>query len=108
MSTRKISVWILGDQLLTSHPALTAAEAMVGRENVVVCLIESTHHLTRYPTQRKRLVLLLSALRHYAARLQEAGYTVDLRRAADFRRGLQAHLAEFQPELLLSNGGGVV
>lgn len=91
--TRPISVWILGDQLLQSHPALAVAEAAVGREHVRVLLIESAARLAQQPYQRKKLALLLSAMRHYAAELESLGYVVDYRRATDFRSGLAAHLA---------------
>lgn len=61
-------VWILGDQLLAEHPALAAATDAAGRENV--------------------RVLLLSAMRHYAAALREAGYAVECVQAASFADGL--------------------
>ena len=93
MSTTQ-TVWILGDQLLQTHPALEAATAAVGRENMRVVLIESQARRRKYPYQRKKLVLLLSAMRHYAAALEAAGYRVDYRQAATFTDGLRAHLAE--------------
>jgi deoxyribodipyrimidine photolyase-related protein len=97
-----ISVWILGDQLLQAHPALVAAEAVAGRERVRVVLIESAARLAQQPYQRKKLVLLLSAMRHYAAALEAQGYIVDYRRAADFAGGLAAHLAATGSERLLT------
>lgn len=91
-ASRPVTVWILGDQLLQAHPALAAAEALVGRAHVRVLLIESAARLAQQPYQRKKLVLLLSAMRHYAAELEAAGFTVDYRRAPDFAHGLRAHL----------------
>ncbi|MFV9505605.1 MAG: cryptochrome/photolyase family protein [Oscillochloridaceae bacterium umkhey_bin13] len=88
-----LSVWILGDQLLTHHPALAAAEAQVGRDGVRVVLIESSARLAQQPYQRKKLVLLLSAMRHYANELRAAGFQVDYRRAPTFLSGLRDHLA---------------
>ena len=100
--TRPISVWILGDQLLQDHPALAVAEAAVGREHVRVLLIESAARLAQQPYQRKKLVLLLSAMRHYAAELETRGYVVDYRRTADFRSGLAEHLAATDSARLLT------
>jgi deoxyribodipyrimidine photolyase-related protein len=42
----------------------------------------------RLPYQRKKLVLLFSAMRHYADKLQEQGYGVEILRAADMLSGL--------------------
>lgn len=92
-TSHAVTVWILGDQLLQSHPALAAAEALVGRAHVRVVLIESAARLGQQPYQRRKLVLLLSAMRHYAAELEAAGFAVDVRRAPDFVRGLHDHLA---------------
>jgi len=97
-----ITVWILGDQLLQQHPALAAAEAAVGRDGVRVLLIESAARLAQQPYQRKKLALLLSAMRHYGAALAAAGYQVDYRQAADFRSGLHEHCAQQQPTRLLT------
>ena len=60
MSADRTSVWILGDQLLLDHPALSAEE-YTERGQICVVLIESTARLTQLPYQRKKLVLLLSA-----------------------------------------------
>ncbi len=97
-----ISVWILGDQLLRAHPALISAEAAVGRGGVRVLLIESAARLHQQPYQRKKLVLLLSAMRHYAATLTAMGYQVDYRQAPDFLSGLRAHCAAHRPARLLT------
>ncbi len=97
-----ISVWVLGDQLLRAHPALISAEAAVGRDGVRVLLIESAARLHQQPYQRKKLVLLLSAMRHYAATLTAMGYQVDYRQAPDFLSGLRAHCAAHRPARLLT------
>lgn len=94
------TVWILGDQLLQEHPALQAAEAAVGREQVRVLLIESQTRRKKYPYQRKKLVLLLSAMRHYAQDLAAQGYHVDYRKAPTFSAGLHQHLDEYPTDRL--------
>lgn len=95
-------VWILGDQLLDTHPALAKAIADAGQSNVEVLLIESTQRLVHLPYQRKKLVLLLSAMRHYAAQLQDRGLAVSYVRAETFADGVQAHISETQPERLIT------
>ncbi len=103
MSTEpRISVWILGDQLMQTHPALQAAEAITERANISVVLVESERRKTRLPYQRKKLVLLISAMRHYAAQLRARGCTVDYVRAVDTMSGLRRHVADFQPTQVLT------
>lgn len=92
-----VTVWILGDQLLREHPALLAAEAQASRSQLRVVLVESERRKQKLPYQRKKLVLLISAMRHYAEELRAAGYTVDYRRASSVLAGLRQHVAEFQP-----------
>lgn len=80
------SVWVLGDQLLHDHPGLA-----LGRR---VVLIESLQRLRQRAYHKRKLGLILAAMRHYARQLRDQGYAVDLRQAPDFVSGLRAHLAE--------------
>jgi deoxyribodipyrimidine photolyase-related protein len=98
---RRTIVWILGDQLLGHHPALQLAEDEDGRAQVAVVLVESRRRLEKRPYQRKKLVLLLSAMRHYAAELRERGYQVQSVQAQTFERGLAQVVAEWRAERLL-------
>ncbi len=91
------TVWILGDQLLARHPALPPAG-----EPTTVLLIESRQRSQKLPYQRKRLVLLFSAMRHYAAELEGQGYQVDYVRAATFRDGWREHLARHRPARIVT------
>jgi deoxyribodipyrimidine photolyase-related protein len=100
MSDRRASVWILGDQLLAQHPALAAAEQEHARENLRVVLIESRARTERLPYQRKKLVLLFSAMRHYAEQLRQQGYIVAYIQAPTFLDGLRQHIAAWQPDRL--------
>jgi len=100
MSDKRASVWILGDQLLAQHPALAAAEQDHARENLRVVLVESAARARRLPYQRKKLVLLFSAMRHYAEALREQGYAVDQIQAPTFLDGLQQHVVAWRPERL--------
>jgi deoxyribodipyrimidine photolyase-related protein len=97
----KISVWILGDQLLNPHPALLAAEKQVPRENITVLLAESRSLTQRLPYHVKKMVLIFSAMRHYTQELTSAGYQVDYRQSPDFTSALSDHIDAYQPKKLL-------
>jgi deoxyribodipyrimidine photolyase-related protein len=94
------TVWILGDQLLRVHPALAAAEKVAGRDGLRVLLVESDARARQLPYQRKKLILLFSAMRHYVEQLREAGYGAEIVRAATFEEGLREHVAAHRPETL--------
>ena len=98
----RISVWILGDQLLLRHPALLAAEEQTDRAQISILLVESEARKRRLPYQRKKLVLLISAMRHYADQLRGQGYVVDYVRTTDTITGLRRHLADYQPAHLIT------
>lgn len=98
-----ITVWILGDQLLAQHPALQAAEKMAGsRDNLRVLLVQSLARCRRLPYQRKKLVLLFSAMRHYAQELGQQGYHVAYLTAPTFTIALQDHCATHFPDHLVT------
>lgn len=100
--TQPISAWILGNQLLSEHPALLSAEESTAKEEVRVLLVESQHLLKHRPSHPAKLILLLSAMRHYAAALENAGYRIDYRQAPSFLTGIQGHLKSHNPSRLLS------
>ena len=95
----RVTIWILGDQLLQDHPAVAAA---LPGEEARILLIESDEALSRRAYQPQKLALLLSAMRHYAAEWRERGWEVDLLGAATFMDGLRAHVAAHQPERLVT------
>ena len=80
--------------LKAKHPVLPAAS---DAENIVVLLIESWQRMQKLPYQRKRLVLLLSAMRHYADDLRAQRYTVDYVQVDNFMAGWQQHVAHHNP-----------
>lgn len=59
------------------------------RDDVIVVLLESVAKGASLPWHRQKLVLLLSAMRHFAASLEAAGYRVMLRRAPSYAEGLR-------------------
>ncbi len=58
--------------------------------SVVACFIESVEKGDALPWHRQKLVLILSAMRHFADALIAAGYRVDYRRAETYEAGLVA------------------
>ena len=96
-----VTVWILGDQLLRAHPALTLAEEQNDRDQIVVLMIESEARARRYAYQLKKLVLLFSAMRHYADRLRSAGYQVDYQISPSTTHAMKAHIQLHHPGKLL-------
>ena len=102
MSEPICTVWVLGDQLLALHPAIEAARAITSKANIRILLIESGTRLQKHPYQRKKLVLLLSAMRHYAETLRANGFLVDYQQADSFAAGLRAHVAATKPTRLLT------
>ena len=97
---RRASVWITGDQLLAGHPAVREAELEFGRDGIEIVLIESRARRSHFPYHRQKLVLVLSAMRHYAEELRRSGYAVDYRQAESISAGLIGHLQRVAPEKL--------
>lgn len=85
-----IGIWILGDQLHATQAALAASNPGQAR----VLLIESTSVLERRAFHQQKLVLVWSAMRHFAAELEQAGWAVDQRQAASFSEALAAWVDE--------------
>lgn len=97
-----VTVWILGDQLLHDHPALTLAEEQNDRNQFLVLMIESEARTRRFPYQSKKLVLLFSAMRHHAERLRLFGYQVDFRISSTTAQAIEDHHQMHHPEALLT------
>ncbi|MDX1436487.1 MAG: cryptochrome/photolyase family protein [Anaerolineales bacterium] len=94
----RTTVWILGDQLLKIHPAIQKAEEEHPRSSIQVLLIENRARISRLPYHRKKIVLLLSAMRHYAVELKNQGYEVDYIQAPSLQAGLARHFQAWNPE----------
>jgi deoxyribodipyrimidine photolyase-related protein len=82
-----IGVWILGDQLSRSGAALATVAA--GEPAVSILLIESLAHVQVRPYHQQKLVLVWSAMRHFAQELRTEGYAVHYCEAEDFQTPLQ-------------------
>lgn len=98
----RICVAILGDQLLRDHPALLQAQQLTAMHNISVLMVESDMRLRSRPYHRHKLVLIRSALRHYAAELREAGWQVTQVCAPSWRAALTQHCRETNPHRILT------
>ena len=80
-------VWVLGDQLYAGQAAL--AHRQTEQSSTPVLMIESRQHGQQRRYHAQKLVLVWSAMRHFAAELQQAGWPVSYEIAADFETPLR-------------------
>ena len=59
-----------------------------------IVLVESVAKGAALPWHRKKLVLVISAMRHFAAELRADGFDVEVRRAPTYAEGIRRHAAE--------------
>jgi deoxyribodipyrimidine photolyase-related protein len=94
------TAWILGDQLGPDNAALAGAR----KKEDVLLFVESERALRKLKYHQQRLVLLVSAQRHFAEEMCKAGWTVDyhsLARGVTWESALVAHLKRYKPERIL-------
>jgi deoxyribodipyrimidine photolyase-related protein len=96
-----ISIWILGDQLVSEHPALQEALRETSQDDLRVLMIESEARLGRKQYASKKLILLLSAMRHYAEDLRQKGFVLDYRIEEDMTSALKSHFEEHDPAAMI-------
>ena len=80
-------VWVLGDQLYVGQAAL--AHRQNHQASTPVLMIESRQHGQQRRYHAQKLVLVWSAMRHFAAELKDAGWPVSYEIAADFETPLR-------------------
>ncbi|NJK38801.1 MAG: cryptochrome/photolyase family protein [Oscillatoriales cyanobacterium RM2_1_1] len=87
-------IWILGDQLSLNQAALQQADLNAA---IPIVLIESLAHIQARPYHRQKLVLIWSAMRHFAQELQESGWSVTyIQAAANFIDPLKQWIQEHE------------
>ncbi|MCC7052465.1 MAG: cryptochrome/photolyase family protein [Gemmatimonadaceae bacterium] len=74
-------------------------------DGVVICFVESVEKGAALPWHRQKLVLVLSAMRHFADALLDAGYRVDYRRAASYEEGIVAAAREHDATRVIASEG---
>jgi len=101
-------ILIMGDHLLMDHPAL----AQCSPDTSVIVMVESIEETHYVPHHRQKIVLFLSAMRHYAQHLRATGWTVDYYALDDdvpchtFADGLDRTLKTHSPRRILSVKAG--
>jgi len=100
ISSEKHTILILPDQLSERNAALVSARK--GRDRLL--FVESRQTFGKLPYHRHRLMLLLSAMRHYAAEREAEGWEVEYHRlenAADMRSVVETHCRHQKPASVL-------
>ncbi|MDJ0534186.1 MAG: cryptochrome/photolyase family protein [Xenococcaceae cyanobacterium MO_207.B15] len=82
-----IGIWILGDRLNKLQSSLTTYQDKKNQTPVI--LIESLNYAKQRPYHQQKLVLIWSAMRHFAAELKTDGWSVSYEIAEDFITPLQ-------------------
>ena len=72
-STGPVLVPILGDQLTRTLASLRGRT----KDDTVVLMMEVWDEATYVKHHKQKIVLIFSAMRHFAAELEDAGWTVD-------------------------------
>ena len=80
-------IWVLGDQLWTGQAALSRCEREKQKTSVI--LIESRNCAQMRPYHRQKLVLIWSAMRHFAEELRSSGWQVTYEVSDEFACALQ-------------------
>jgi deoxyribodipyrimidine photolyase-related protein len=86
-----IGIWVLGNQLNVSNSALASVD-----RSVPIVMIESLSQSRERSYHQQKLVLVWSAMRHFAQELREQGYSVEYCEAEDFQSPLRAWIKEKQ------------
>lgn len=88
------TAWVLGDQLTPEAGCLEGIQPGKG----VVLMAESIEHCRRLPFHKQKLVLVWSAMRHFADELRSKGYEVDYYEAEpSFEAALAKHKKRISP-----------
>ena len=94
------TLWILGNQLGPDNTALTGGR----KKDDVLFMVESPKHLGKLSYHQQRLVLLISAARHFAEEKRKDGWKVDyypLEEGTSWEAALAAHVKKHKPERIL-------
>lgn len=89
-----IGVWVLGDQLWAGQSALESC--LQQHQQTPVIFIESLAHAGQLPYHLQKLVLVWSAMRHFAAELRSLGFPVTYAQSQDFNTPLLQWIEQYQ------------
>ncbi len=82
-----IGIWVLGDQLWAEQAALQSIRTE--QSQAAVIMIESAQHVKERSYHRQKLVLVWSAMRHFAEELRQVNWSVTYEIAQDFETPLR-------------------
>ena len=89
-----VGIWILGDRLTTNQ--LSLQNNRDRKERSPVILIESSNYVRQRPYHQQKLVLVWSAMRHFAEALKKDNWQVTYEIAADFATPLENWIEQYQ------------
>ena len=87
-----VGIWILGDQLWQGQSALASCEA--DKATTPVIFIESLTHIKERRYHKQKLILIWSAMRHFAKALKAEGWPVTYKSAESFEKPLKQWVKE--------------
>ena len=82
-----VGAWILGDRVWENQAAFNRTD---DKSSLPVILIESWQHVQQRRYHRQKLVLIWSAMRHFAEELRGGGWQVTYTTSGDFEAPLKA------------------
>ncbi|MEO0806711.1 MAG: cryptochrome/photolyase family protein, partial [Cyanobacteria bacterium J06643_4] len=82
-----VGIWVLGNQLWQGQSALASCEA--DKKSTPVILIESLTHVKERRYHKQKLILIWSAMRHFAEALKAEGWQVTYETADSFEKPLK-------------------
>ncbi len=87
-----VGIWVLGDQLWQGQSAI--ASRTDSKSNTPIILIESLSHVKERRYHKQKLILIWSAMRHFAEDLRANGWTVTYETAETFEAPLTAWIKD--------------
>ena len=82
-----VGIWVLGDQLWQGQSAIASQE--LDKSDTPIILIESLEHVKKRRYHKQKLILIWSAMRHFAEELESAGWSVTYEIADSFELPLK-------------------
>ncbi len=107
MSEKQL-IFVMGDQLNADGSAFEGADP----DRDIIAMAEVEDEILRFPNHRQRVVLFLSAMRHFRDRLRERGFTVKYQQIGDdnaqssFTQLLKNVVREHEPARLVMTEPG--
>ena len=87
-----VGIWVLGDQLWQGQSAI--ASRIQDKANTPIILIESLTHIKERRYHKQKLILIWSAMRHFADELKADGWQVTYETAESFEAPLKEWITQ--------------